>query len=161
MNSLRIKKGDNIVVIAGKDKGKKSKVLAVSAKANAVIVEGVNMVSKHQKPRSAQDKGGIVKREAKINASNVMIVCSSCNKATRIAMKEENGKKIRVCKKCGKSLSVVETAEKPAPKKTTKTPAAKKPAAKKTPAAKKPAAKKTTTAKKAEPKKAPAKTASK
>ena len=101
---MNIKKGDTVVVIAGKDNGKKGKVLEVSPKTNRVVVEDVNVLSKHKKPRSAQDKGGIVKSAHPIDASNVMVVCSVCGKATRIAHKDVDGKNARVCKKCGASL---------------------------------------------------------
>ena len=101
--SLKIKKGDNVVVIAGKDNGKTGIVLEVSPKTNKVVVDGVNVVSKHQKPRSQQDKGGIIKKSAAIDASNVMVVCPTCGKATRVKSGEVNGKKVRVCK-CGSAL---------------------------------------------------------
>ena len=100
---LNVKKGDTVVVITGKDAGKKGKVVASSPAKNRVIVEGVNIVSKHQKPRSAQDKGGIIKREAPIDASNVMIVCPSCGKVTRVKHQVVDGKNVRVCK-CGAVL---------------------------------------------------------
>ena len=90
---MEIKKGDNVVVIAGKDKGKKGKVLETSPKSAKVVVEGVNIVTKHKKPRSAQDKGGIVKQTNPIDSSNVIVVCSTCGKATRIGHKEIDGKK--------------------------------------------------------------------
>ena len=101
---MKVKKGDNVVVIAGKDKGKKSKVLETSPKTGKIVVENVNVVTKHRKPRSAQDKGGIVKQTNPIPSSNVMVVCQACDKATRVAHKELNGKKVRACKKCGASL---------------------------------------------------------
>lgn len=99
--ALNIKKGDNVVVIAGKDKGKNGKVLATAPSDNSVIVAGVNIIVKHKKPRSAQDKGGIVKKEGKIDASNVQVICPTCNKATRIAIDFVDNKKVRNCKKCG------------------------------------------------------------
>lgn len=102
--SLTIKKGDNVVVIAGKDKKKTGKVLEVSPKDGKVLVENVNIVTKHNKPRSQQDKGGIVKKPAAIDASNVMIVCPNCGKVTRVAHTEVDGKKVRSCKKCNASL---------------------------------------------------------
>lgn len=102
--SLAIKKGDNVVVITGKDKTKSGKVLEVSPKDGKVLVENINIVTKHQKPRSQQDKGGIVKKPAAIDASNVMIICPECGKATRVAHKDVDGKKVRSCKKCGASL---------------------------------------------------------
>ena len=101
---MNIKKGDSVVVIAGKDKGKKGKVLEVSPKTSRVVVEDVNVLTKHRKPRSAQDKGGIVKNAKPIDSSNVMVVCPACGKATRIAHKDVDGKKARICKKCGASL---------------------------------------------------------
>lgn len=101
---MTIKTGDNVLVIAGKDKGKTGKVTAVNAAANKVLVEGINVVTKHQKPRSQQDKGGIVKKSAPIDASNVQVVCPVCGKATRVAHSEVDGKKVRTCKKCNASL---------------------------------------------------------
>ena len=102
--SLTVKKGDNVLVVAGKDKAKTGKVLEVSPKDGKVLVENVNIVTKHNKPKSQQDKGGIVKKPAAIDASNVMVVCPSCGKATRVAHTEVDGKKVRTCKKCGASL---------------------------------------------------------
>ena len=101
---MNIKKGDNVLVIAGKDKGKTGKVLDVNPKTNKVTVENVNVVTKHQKPRSQQDKGGIIKKTAPMEASNTMVVCPNCGKATRVAHTEANGKNVRTCKKCGASL---------------------------------------------------------
>ena len=101
---MTIKTGDTVVVIAGKDKGKTGKVSAVYADANKVLVDDVNVVTKHQKPRSQQDKGGIVKKSAPIDASNAMVVCPVCGKATRVAHSEIEGKKVRSCKKCKASL---------------------------------------------------------
>lgn len=101
---MNIKKGDTVYVITGKDKGKSGKVSVVYSDKNKVLIENVNIVTKHQKPKSQQDKGGIVKKPAPIDASNVMVVCPVCNKATRISHKEIDGKKARICKKCGASL---------------------------------------------------------
>ena len=101
---MTIKTGDNVLVIAGKDKGKIGKVTAVNADLNKVLVENVNVVTKHQKPRSQQDKGGIVKKSAPIDASNVQVICPVCGKATRVAHADVDGKKVRVCKKCNASL---------------------------------------------------------
>lgn len=98
MAKLSIKTGDNVVVISGKDKGKQGKVLAVSPTKGRVIVEGVNIVSRHTKPRSAQDQGGIIKREGSISVSNVMVICPVCGKATRVYHKVVDGKNVRVCK---------------------------------------------------------------
>lgn len=100
-NRLSIKKGDNVVVISGKDKGKKGKVLAVDAAARKVIVEGVNMATKHVKPRKQGDQSGIIKQEIGIYASKVMHICSSCSKPTRIGYKIlDDGSKVRMCKNC-------------------------------------------------------------
>lgn len=101
---MTIKTGDNVLVIAGKDKGKTGKVTAVYADSNRILVENVNIVAKHQKPKSQQDKGGIFKRPAPIDASNVLVVCPVCGKATRVAHTEIDGKKVRTCKKCKGSL---------------------------------------------------------
>ena len=102
--TLHIKKGDNVLVIAGKDKGKSGKVLTAIPADNAVVVSDVNIISKHKKPRNAQDKGGIIKKENKIDASNVLVICPECNKATRVSYAVEGDKKFRKCKKCGASL---------------------------------------------------------
>ena len=114
--SLHVKKGDTVAVIAGKDRKKTGKVLAVNPSEGSVIVDGVNVITKHNKPRSANQPGGIVKENGKIDISNVMVVCPACGKATRIAAGEADGKKIRLCKKCGASLDA-----KKAEKKTRKT----------------------------------------
>lgn len=101
--NLSVKTGDKVVVITGKDAGKQGKVLATSPEKHRVIVEGVNIVAHHNKPRSAQDKGGIVKTEGAIDVSNVMLVCPTCGKATRVGHKVVDGKTVRVCK-CGAVL---------------------------------------------------------
>ena len=116
--ALNVKKGDTVLVIAGKDKGKTGKVLVAMPADNSVVVAGVNMIAKHKKPRSANDKGGIIKKENKIDASNVQIVCPTCGKATRVAHTLKDNKKIRECKKCGANLDV---AAKKTTKDTTKT----------------------------------------
>ncbi|MBO4412770.1 MAG: 50S ribosomal protein L24 [Clostridia bacterium] len=118
---MNIKKNDTVLVIAGKDNGAKGKVLEVSPKSGKVVVEGVNVLVKHKKPRSAQDKGGIIKSEHSIDASNVMVICDACGKATRVAHKIVDGKNVRICKKCGASLDKAATkAVKKEAKKTTK-----------------------------------------
>ena len=102
---MEIRKDDTVVVLSGKDKGKQGKVLAAQPKAGKVIVAGVNVASKHRKPRNQQDEGGIIKMETPIYACKVQVVCPKCGKATRVAHKaDENGKSIRVCKHCGASL---------------------------------------------------------
>mgnify|MGYP001149237807 CR=1 FL=1 len=101
---MEIKKGDNVVIITGKDKGKKGKVLETSPKKSKLIVENVNIVTKHKKPKSAQDKGGRIQKANPIDISKAMVICSTCNKATRVSHKVVNGKKVRICKKCSASL---------------------------------------------------------
>ena len=104
MNKMSIRKDDLVVVLSGKDKGKKGKVLTVMPKDGKVIVEKVNVVSRHQKPRKQGEEGGIMKREAAIAACKVQVVCPKCSKGTRVAHKIEGGKKTRVCKHCGAEL---------------------------------------------------------
>ncbi len=99
MSTVKIKKGDNVKVIAGKDNGKEGKVLSVDRKAGRVLVEGVNIITKHTKPSAANQNGGIVQKEAPIDISNVMYVHKG--KATRIGFKFENGKKVRFAKSTG------------------------------------------------------------
>ena len=102
--SMNVKKGDTVVVLSGKDRGKQGKVLGTVPADGKVVVEGINMVTCHIKPRKQGEEGGIVKREAAIYASKVQVVCPKCSKATRVAHKVENGKKTRVCKRCGAEL---------------------------------------------------------
>ena len=104
MNSLKIKKNDTVVVLSGKDKGKQGKVLGTIPSEAKVVVEGINKVTCHIKPRKQGEEGGIVKREAAIAACKVQVVCPKCNKGTRVAHKIEGDKKIRVCKHCGAEL---------------------------------------------------------
>ena len=105
MNKMSIKKDDLVVVLSGKDKGKQGKVLRVIPKESKVVVEKVNVVSRHTKPRRQGEEGGILKKEAPIYASKVMRVCPKCNKPTRAAHTVlADGKKVRVCKKCGAEI---------------------------------------------------------
>ena len=120
MSKVSVKKGDTVLVIAGKDKDKRAKVLAVNPEKNKVLVEGVNIVSKCKKARTAQEKSEIIKMEAGIDASNVMVVCPECGKATRVAHAELDGKKVRVCKKCNASLDKAFVKEVKKANKTTK-----------------------------------------
>ena len=99
MSAMKIKKGDTVKVIAGKDKGKEGKVLAVNKKDNTVLVENVNMITKHTKPSVANQQGGIVNKEAPIHASNVMYVYKG--KATRVGFKMDGDKKVRIAKSTG------------------------------------------------------------
>ena len=101
---MNIRKDDKVVVISGKDKGKEGKVLIANPKAGKLVVEGVNVATKHQKPRKQGEEGGIIKVETPIYACKVMVVCPKCGKPTRVAHKLENGKNVRVCKKCGAEL---------------------------------------------------------
>ena len=102
---MNIRSKDTVVVITGKDKGTTGKVLTAFPKTNKIIVEGVAIATKHQKPRQQGVPGGIVKMEAAIDASNVMLVCPKCKKGTRVGSKVlENGTKVRVCKKCGATI---------------------------------------------------------
>ena len=148
MNSLNVKSGDLVLVITGKDKGKQGKVLKTSPKTGRIVVEGVNMISRHQKARKAQEKSQIVKKEGTIDVSNVMVVCPTCGKPTRVKHSvNEEGKVVRTCK-CGVALDkkfVKET------KKTTKKAASKTEEVAETAETKEPA-KKTTAKKPAEKK---------
>ena len=105
MNNVHVKTGDTVIVLSGKDRGRKGKVLAVSPKEGKVIVEKINMVTKHIKPRRMGETGGIVEAEGAMYASKVQVVCPRCNKPTRVGHKiYEDGSKERVCKKCGEAL---------------------------------------------------------
>lgn len=101
---MKIRKDDKVVVLSGRDKGKEGKVLSADPKNGKVIVEGVLVASRHQKPRKQGEEGGIMKREAAIAACKVQVVCPKCSKGTRVAHKIEGGKKTRVCKHCGAEL---------------------------------------------------------
>ena len=105
MNSLNIRKGDTVVVLSGRDKGKRGRVITTVPKAGKVLVEGVNVVSRHMKPRGQTDPGGIRKKEGAIYACKVMCVCPSCKKPTRIGhVIHPDGEKARKCKKCGDEI---------------------------------------------------------
>ena len=96
---LHVKKGDTVEIISGKDKSKRGKVLTALPKEGKIIVEGVNILTKHRKPRSVGEEGGIIKVEGPIYASKAMLVCNKCNKATRVGRRIlEDGTKVRVCK---------------------------------------------------------------
>ena len=105
VKKLHVRKDDTVVVVSGKDKGKQGKVLRALPKEGKVVVEGVNVVARHTKPKGQGDPGGIIRSEAPIYASKVMLVCEKCNKATRISYKIlPDGKKVLVCKKCAAEL---------------------------------------------------------
>ena len=104
-NKLHVKTGDKVVVLSGTEKGKKGKILAVSPSEGKVIVEKINIVSKHVKPRRMGEPGGIIKAEGAMYASKVQIICPRCKKPTRVGHKiYEDGTKSRICVKCGEAL---------------------------------------------------------
>jgi large subunit ribosomal protein L24 len=100
----KIKKGDTVLVVKGKDKGKKGKVIKVIPKESRIIVEGVNLVKKHLKPKRVGEKGKIVEIPAPLSWANVRLICPSCSKPTKVGFRFEGEKKVRYCKKCNKSL---------------------------------------------------------
>ena len=101
---MNIRKDDKVVVLSGKDKGKEGKVLKADPKSGKVVVEGVNVASRHFKPRKQGQEGGIIKQETPIYACKVMVVCPKCHEPTRIKTEIADGKKTRVCKHCGGEL---------------------------------------------------------
>jgi large subunit ribosomal protein L24 len=108
MNTLNVKKDDFVEVQTGKDKGRRGKVLSVLPKEFSVIVEKVNVVKRHQRPTQKIRQGGIIEKENKIKASNVMVVCPKCDKPVRLGGKRlENGKNVRICRRCGETLDLV------------------------------------------------------
>ncbi len=117
---MKVKKNDTVLVLTGKDNGKTGKVLRALPGDNRVVVDGVNVQKKHKKARSAQETSGIVEQAGPIDASNVLVICPVCGKATRVAHAVVDGKKVRICKKCGKSLDVKAESKKPAKKATAK-----------------------------------------
>ena len=120
---MKVKKNDTVLVLTGKDAGKTAKVLVAMPKENKVVVDGINVQKKHKKARSAQEVSSIQNQSGAIDASNVLVVCPACGKATRVAYKVEGDKKARVCKKCGAVLDATKEAKevkKTAKKKTKK-----------------------------------------
>jgi large subunit ribosomal protein L24 len=102
---VQIRKNDSVIVIGGKERGKTGKVLRVMPDKDAVIIERLNMVKRHTKPRGPQQPGGIVEKEAAIHASNIMILCDKCNAPVRVGHKVlADGKKIRICRRCNEAL---------------------------------------------------------
>jgi large subunit ribosomal protein L24 len=102
---VQIRRNDSVIVISGKERGKTGKVLRVHREENSVIIERVNLVKRHTKPRGPQQPGGIVEKEAAIDASNVMILCDKCNAPVRVGRKVlSDGKKIRICRRCKEAL---------------------------------------------------------
>ena len=123
---MKVKKNDTVLVLTGKDNGKTGKVLRALPGDNKIVVDGINVQKKHKKARSAQETSAIVEQAGPIDASNVLVVCPHCDKATRVAHAEVDGKKVRVCKKCGKPLDVKAEAKKAPAKKATAKKASKK-----------------------------------
>lgn len=103
-STLHVKKGDKVEVISGKDKKKQGKVLVSYPKTGKVLVEGVNIIKKHTKGTQQNPQGGIVEKEAPIDASNVLLYCPKCGKGVRTGSKVDGDKKVRVCKSCAKEL---------------------------------------------------------
>ena len=103
-SSMSIRKGDRVKVIAGKDKGKESRVLRAYPEKQRLVVEGVAMIKKAQRPTNKAPQGGILEVEGTVHVSNVMLLCPSCSEATRIGRKRVGGARIRVCKKCGREI---------------------------------------------------------
>jgi large subunit ribosomal protein L24 len=102
---MKIKKNDNVLVIAGKDRGKTGKVRLVLGDKDRILVDGVNMTKKHSRARGQVRQAGIIEREASITASNVMLLCSKCGKPARVGKKLlADGKRVRVCKSCGEVI---------------------------------------------------------
>lgn len=101
---MNLKKGDNVIVIAGKDKGKKGKIAKVLRETNGVLVEGLNLRKKRQRPRKQGEKGQTIDMPHPIHTSNVQIFCSGCGKGVRVGASENTKNKVRVCKSCGKEV---------------------------------------------------------
>lgn len=102
---MQIRKNDSVMVIAGKERGKTGKILRVLPEKRTVLIERINLMKRHSRPRGPQQPGGIVEKEAPIEASNIMIMCDKCNAPVRIGRKRlADGEKIRVCRRCGEAL---------------------------------------------------------
>jgi large subunit ribosomal protein L24 len=102
---LSIKKNDTVVVIAGREKGKRGRVLSIYSQKDRLLIEKINIIKKNMKPTRKQTQGGIIEKEASIHMSNVMLICPKCNKPTRIGNSIlQDGRKLRVCKKCGEVI---------------------------------------------------------
>lgn len=101
---MRVKKGDTVKILSGNDKGKTGEILETMPKTEKVVVKGVNIRKKHVKPKKQGEEGGIISVECPIHSSKINVVCSKCNKATKIGYQIEKDEKIRICKKCGAKL---------------------------------------------------------
>ncbi|MDP2637349.1 MAG: 50S ribosomal protein L24 [bacterium] len=104
MIKFKLKKGDTVLVISGKDRGRKGKITKVLPEAAKIIVEGMNLKKRHMRPRKSGEKGQVISKEAAFSLSNVKLVCPKCQKGTRVAWKVEGKNKSRVCKKCGEHI---------------------------------------------------------
>ena len=102
--SMKIRKGDRVKVIAGKDKGAESEVMRALPSSHKVVVEKVAIAKKHQRPTQSNQQGGIMEIEMPIDVSNVMLICPKCKKATRVGTRRDGAKKVRICKKCGEDI---------------------------------------------------------
>jgi large subunit ribosomal protein L24 len=112
VNKVHVKKGDTVLVLSGKDQGKKGKILEVNPDDMSVLIEGVNMSTKHTKPRSITQQGGIIHQESPISSSKVMLVCAQCGKPTKVGKRLlENGQKARECKKCGEIIDIISSGK--------------------------------------------------
>jgi len=101
---MKIHKGDQVLVISGKDRGRKSKIIKVLSKEGKVVIEGINLRKKHVKPKKSGEKGQIVETPAPLNVSDLKLICSKCGKPTRVGYKIEGKRKYRICKKCGQEI---------------------------------------------------------
>ena len=101
---MNIKKGDNVIMLGGKDRGKEGKILSVFPDGGKVVVEGLNMIKRHQRARKEGQKGQILSKERKVDVSSVQLVCPNCGKPTRVGHKVEGDIKLRICKKCGSDI---------------------------------------------------------
>jgi large subunit ribosomal protein L24 len=101
---MNIKKGDTVYIRTGKDRGKSGKVLSVNSEKMRLVVEGLNMFKKHKRPTKQGEKGQIISRAHSIAVSNLMLICSSCKKGSRIGFRQEGDKKVRICKRCGSTI---------------------------------------------------------
>ena len=112
INKVHIKKDDTVYILSGKDKGKKGKVLQVIPDKSMVLVEGVNMRTKHRKPRSAYQQGGIIHQESPINSAKAMFFCNNCGTPSKVGKKiTDNGEKLRFCKHCGETIDTIRKAK--------------------------------------------------
>ena len=108
INKVNFKKGDNVLVISGDDKGKSGKIVSIFPKKMRVIIEGVNFLKKHNKPTQKVPQGGVIKKEGTLHISNIKLICNKCNKPTSIKRERtKEGKRVRVCKKCGEIIDKV------------------------------------------------------